>query len=202
MTDKLLQRAKELQTEFDVLDSDLTSAASSSDLDKVKELSQRRSVLEKIVESGNKYAHFVEELADVEDLLSSEDDAEILEMAQEDKTRLNEEIEEAKEAFRRCLLPPDPHDNKNILIEIRAGTGGDEAGLFASDLFKMYSRYAEKIGLKVEIMNANTTGVGGLKEIVFSIEGQGTYSNFKYESGVHRVQRVPETEASGRIHTS
>ncbi len=123
-------------------------------------------------------------------------------MAEEEIEGLEEEQEKLTEEIKLLLLPKDPNDDRNVLLEIRAGTGGEEAALFAHEVYRMYSRYAEKLGWKVEVMNANTTGIGGMKEVVAMLEGKGAYSRLKYESGVHRVQRVPNTEASGRIHTS
>jgi peptide chain release factor 1 len=135
-------------------------------------------------------------------LSREEIDPEMREMAKEEAEELSGRLDEANEKLKMLLIPRDPLDDKNIIMEIRAGTGGEEAALFAADLFRMYSRYAETRGWKFEIMNENTTELGGYKEIVFSISGQNVYENLRYESGVHRVQRIPATEASGRIHTS
>ncbi|MDX1386302.1 MAG: peptide chain release factor 1, partial [bacterium] len=129
-------------------------------------------------------------------------DPELAEVAREEIPKLEEEIAALEEELKILLLPKDPNDEKNIFIEIRAGAGGDEAGIFAGDLFRMYSRYAEQKGWKVEIMDSNPTGVGGFKEIIAEISGENVYSDLKYEGGVHRVQRVPKTESSGRVHTS
>ncbi|MDR2793533.1 MAG: peptide chain release factor 1 [Treponema sp.] len=139
---------------------------------------------------------------DAKTLLQEEKDPEMRELAREEVKELEKQVQDAEEKLKFLLIPKDPLDEKNIIIEIRAGTGGDEAALFAADLFRMYSRFAETKGWKFEIMNSNETGLGGFKEIVFSINGNNVYENLRYESGVHRVQRVPETEASGRIHTS
>jgi peptide chain release factor 1 len=129
-------------------------------------------------------------------------DPDLGEMAKEEIPKLEEELEGLEQELKILLLPKDPNDEKNIFVEIRAGAGGDEAGIFAADLFRMYSRYAEEKGWRVEIMDSNPTGVGGLKEVIAQISGESVYSALKYEGGVHRVQRVPKTEASGRIHTS
>jgi peptide chain release factor 1 len=134
--------------------------------------------------------------------LQEEKDSDMRELAREEVKELEKRLQEAGEKLKFLLIPKDPLDEKNIIMEIRAGTGGDEAALFAADLFRMYSRFAETKGWKFEIMNSNETELGGFKEIVFSINGSNVYENLRYESGVHRVQRVPETEASGRIHTS
>jgi peptide chain release factor 1 len=139
---------------------------------------------------------------DVRALAAGEKDPEMREMAKEELRELETRIKDAEDRLKFLLIPRDPLDEKNIIMEIRAGTGGDEAALFAADLFRMYSRFAETKGWKFEIMNSSETGLGGLKEIIFSISGSNVYENLRYESGVHRVQRVPATEASGRIHTS
>lgn len=150
------------------------------------------------------YAEFKklrQELADNKDLANGAD-ADMAEMARQEIPALEKRIEELAQQIQFLLLPKDPNDDKNIILEIRAGTGGEESGLFAADLFRMYTRYAETQRWRVEVMESNPTGLGGLKEVIATIIGKGAYSHFKYESGVHRVQRVPKTEASGRIHTS
>ena len=126
----------------------------------------------------------------------------MVEMARAEAATLEKQLQDLEQKLKVLLLPKDPNDSKNVIMEIRAGTGGEEAALFANDLFKMYSRYVEKQGWKMEIMNGNFTDIGGVKEVVCLIEGKNAYSRLKYESGVHRVQRVPDTEASGRVHTS
>ena len=131
-----------------------------------------------------------------------ESDSEIVEMAKAEISETEKKLEKAEKEVKMLLIPPDPLDGKNIIMEIRAGTGGDEAALFAADVYRMYSHYAESKHWKIEVMNSNETGIGGLKEIVFSITGKDVYASLRYESGVHRVQRVPETESGGRIHTS
>ncbi len=157
--------------------------------------------LSKIVAAYREFKRTQEDLQDSEDLLK-DPDPEIKEMAREEIHALNDRRKQLEHELTILLLPKDPNDEKNILLEIRAGTGGDEAGLFAADLFRMYSAYAEKMGWNVEIMSQNITGVGGFKEIIALIAGKDVYSRLKYESGVHRVQRVPVTESQGRIHTS
>jgi len=142
------------------------------------------------------------ELEDARSLLGDGADPEMVELAQAEVERLTADQGEREERLRLLLLPKDPNDEKNVIIEVRAGTGGDEAGLFAADLCRMYSRWAETHGYKVEILSHHETGVGGFKEVIFQVRGRGAYSKLKYESGVHRVQRVPVTEAQGRIHTS
>ncbi len=155
----------------------------------------------KIVEVFRTYKDIGQELDDSLELLK-DDDPEMKDLAREEVGRLTEEKQSLELELKKLLVPRDPLDGKNVILEIRAGTGGEEAGLFAGDLFKMYQRYAENKGWKVEIMSHNATGVGGLKEVVAMIHGKGAYSQLKYESGAHRVQRVPTTETQGRIHTS
>ena len=166
-----------------------------------QKLSCEHADLRKIVSLFRQYKTTLQELESSADLLK-DTDPEIKDMAREDIERLTVKREQLETDLKKTLMPKDPNDDKNVLIEIRAGTGGDEAALFANDLFRMYSRYAENKAWKVEVMNHHATGVGGLKEIVAMVQGKGAYSRFKYESGTHRVQRVPVTETQGRIHTS
>jgi peptide chain release factor 1 len=144
----------------------------------------------------------MDEREQAEELLEEELGDEMRELAEMEVAELTEQIDTLEEQLREMLLPRDPRDKKNVIVEIRAGAGGDEAGIFAADLFRMYSRYAEGQGWKVDILSANETGVNGFKEVIFEVKGRGAYSRLKYESGVHRVQRVPVTESQGRIHTS
>uniref|UniRef100_A0A7C4RGJ6 Peptide chain release factor 1 n=1 Tax=Desulfatirhabdium butyrativorans TaxID=340467 RepID=A0A7C4RGJ6_9BACT len=157
--------------------------------------------LSPIVEVYREYRRVRRDIDESEELLR-EAESDIRQMAREEIDRLTVEKERLEIELKKLLLPKDPNDNKNILLEIRAGTGGEEAGLFAGDLFRMYNRYAERQRWKVEILTQHVTGLGAIKEIIALVQGQGTYSRLKYESGIHRVQRVPETEAQGRIHTS
>lgn len=162
---------------------------------------QEHAELNKIVSGYRNYKHILIELEDSNELLKDAD-SEIKNLAREEVNTLSVKKKKQENELRELLIPKDPLDEKNVLIEIRAGTGGEEASLFANDLFRMYSRYAENRSWKIEIMNHHTTGMGGLKEIVVMIHGKGAYNRFKYESGTHRVQRVPTTETQGRIHTS
>ncbi|MBQ2094543.1 MAG: peptide chain release factor 1, partial [Firmicutes bacterium] len=156
-----------------------------------------------IVKKYQEYKKVQEELASTEEMLNElGSDDEMREMAKEELAELKEKSEQLTEELKIALLPKDPNDDKNVILEVRAGTGGEEAALFGADLLRMYMRYAERRGWKTEIMDMNDTGIGGVKEAVVMIKGKGAYSRLKYESGVHRVQRVPETESSGRIHTS
>jgi len=163
-----------------------------------RELSQ----LEEVVNKYRDYKKIEEEIAGVQDMLEEGSDQELKEMAQDELEQLKDREEELIRQLKVALLPKDPHDERNTIVEIRAGTGGGEAALFAADLFRMYSYYAERMRWKIEVLNSNPTGIGGFKEIIFLVEGKGAYSRLKFESGVHRVQRVPATESSGRIHTS
>ena len=157
--------------------------------------------LNKIVTVYRQYKQTLQDLDESQDLLKDAD-PEIKDLAREEIATLNQEKEDLESELKKLLLPKDPNDDKNVIVEIRAGTGGEEAALFAGDLFRMYSRYAENHNWKIEVITHHPTGVGGLKEIIAMIQGKGAYSVFKYESGTHRVQRVPTTEAQGRIHTS
>src|SRR5690606_22740777 len=158
--------------------------------------------LEEIVSRWRAYRQVQEELAETRTLLEEKLDPEMRELAREELARLSQREAELEKELRVLLLPKDPNDEENIIVEIRAGAGGEEAALFAADLFRMYSRYAENRGWRVEMMSASPTELGGFKEVIFMVHGKNAYSRLKYESGVHRVQRVPTTEASGRIHTS
>lgn len=155
-----------------------------------------------IIEKFREYKKAQESLNEAQEILNSSDDKDFREMAQAEYEESKEKISSCTEELKILLLPKDPNDDKNVIIEIRGGAGGEEASLFANSLYRMYTMYAESKGWKQEILNANPTELGGFKEISFSIEGSGAYSRLKYESGVHRVQRVPETESQGRIHTS
>ncbi len=185
---------------------ELTKLISDPDLvkdqKKYKTVMQDYTHLSEIMETGKEYEELVSSLADAKEMLAEESDPEMKEMAREEVDTLETDIEEMEKKITLLMVPKDPMDGKNIIMEIRAGTGGDEAALFAADLFRAYSRYAEGKGWKVEIMSANEIELGGFKEIVCSISGKSVYADLRYESGVHRVQRVPATESGGRIHTS
>ncbi len=166
------------------------------------EINRERSELEPIVFKTRQYRQALKRIEEARALLESEPEPELREMAEAEIEELTPQVEGLEKEIRDLLIPKDPRDERNVIVEIRAGTGGDEAALFAADLFRMYTRYAERQGWKAEILSENAIGIGGYKEIIFTIKGKGAYSKLKYESGVHRVQRVPVTEASGRIHTS
>lgn len=169
------------------------------DYERIATLAQEKTSLEDIVAKYREYKQAISEQEQSKSLLG---DAELGEMAREELDRLEELVPKLEDELKLLLVPKDPRDDKDVIVEIRAGTGGDEAGLFAADLYRMYTRYAEGKRWKVEIITAHETGVGGFKTVIFEIKGRGAYSRMKYESGVHRVQRVPTTESQGRIHTS
>jgi peptide chain release factor 1 len=179
----------------------LGSAEVQSDQSEYRKQAKALSDLEPLVERFREYKTLVRDIAQTEELTASAD-ADMRELAQEELKSLVNRRDALVAELKTLLIPKDPNDQKNVVLEIRAGTGGDEAALFAAELFRMYSKYAERQGWRLELLSSNETGVGGLKEVIATIEGRGVYSKLKYESGVHRVQRVPATEASGRIHTS
>ena len=172
-----------------------------NDYQKIAELSKEKSDLEEIVVKSREYRQTIRNIEEAQEIVAAADD-ELSELAKDDLDHLLPLSEGLEKELKSLLVPKDPRDKKNVIIEIRAGTGGDEAGLFAADLFRMYSRYADKNKWSIEVISQNDTGIGGFKEIIFMAKGRGAYSRFKFESGVHRVQRIPSTESSGRIHTS
>ena len=171
------------------------------DYRKAAEISKERSDLNSIVENGNLYKKAISDLADAKEMANGED-PEMAEFAKMEIGELEDRILEIETKIKSMLLPKDPRDERNVIVEIRGGAGGDEAGIFAADLFRMYTRYTERKRWKIEMISSNETGVGGMKEVTFLIKGKGAFSRLKFESGVHRVQRVPATESQGRIHTS
>ncbi len=173
-----------------------------SNYQRAGELNKERVDLEPIVEKAREYRQAVKSFEEAKAIFESEKDAELVALAESDIADLTPRIEVLEKEIKAMLVPKDPRDDKNVIVEIRAGAGGDEAAIFAADLFRMYTRYADGKRWKNEIMSENAIGVGGLKEVIFEIKGKGAFSKLKYESGVHRVQRVPATEAQGRIHTS
>lgn len=174
-----------------------------SDYERVAELARERAELQELVDTYRTFRSVEQQLADAKALLAEDgQDPELRELAELEIAELEDRREELEQRLRVLLLPSDPNDNKNVIVEIRAGTGGDEAGLFAADLYRMYTRWAEEHGYKVDLLSHHETGIGGFKEVIFAVRGQGAYSKLKHESGVHRVQRVPVTESQGRIHTS
>jgi len=172
-----------------------------NDYQKIAELSKEKSDLEEIVAKSREYRQTIKNIKEAQELIDVSDD-ELSELAKDDLDHLLPLSKDLEQGLKALLVPKDPRDKKNVIMEIRAGTGGDEAGLFVADLFRMYSRYGDKNNWAIEVISQNDTGIGGFKEIIFIVKGRGAYSRFKFESGVHRVQRIPSTESSGRIHTS
>ena len=198
----MLDKIEKVVHRFEEIEYQMADPIITADYERLTKLAQERSDMEPLVNAYNRHKTLRQELADAREMIELEDDREMIELAQMEVKELESDIGELEDQMRRLLVPKDPRDDRNVFLEIRAGAGGDEAGIFAADLFRMYTRYAESLGFKLTLMDENSTGVGGYKEVVASIKGQGAYSKFKYESGVHRVQRVPQTESQGRIHTS
>ncbi len=198
----LLEKLEKIKARYDQINGQLSDPAYINDYEKVKNLNKERSNLEELIDAYNRYSSVIKNIKGNEEIISTVKDSEMVELAETELDELKEQKTKLEEEIKILLLPKDPNDDKDVIMEIRAGTGGEEAALFAGDLFRMYTRYAEVRGWNYEIIDINETGLGGLKEVVFSISGNNVFGDLKYESGVHRVQRVPETEASGRVHTS
>ncbi len=195
----LLEKLSGIENRYEEVNQQLLTVG--EDYQLAAELGKEKADLDPFVDAIQQYKESLAQLEDAQILLESSDE-EMQELATVEINSLEEQIKILENQLKRMLVPKDPRDERNVILEIRAGAGGDEAGLFAGDLFRMYSRYAERQGWKIDIMSLSETGVGGLKEVSALIKGKGAYSKLKYESGVHRVQRVPETESQGRIHTS
>lgn len=198
MWDKLEQteqRYKELEAE-------MAKPEVAGDYDRLQLIAREHAALKEIIDILAEYRSVTESLAQAKAIVDEGSDADLVELARDEMVEGEQAVTELEEKLRRALVPKDPYDDKDVIVEIRAAAGGDEASLFAADLFRMYSRYAERRGWKVEVVDSHEGALEGFKEIVFEVHGQGAYSRLKYESGVHRVQRVPVTEASGRVHTS
>ena len=198
----MLERLSSVEEKYEELNKLLADPEVVADYTKVQQYAKEQSVMREVVELAREYREVIKEISELRDMLRSESDPELLSLAKDEQATLEGKKENAEERLRRALVPKDPNDDKNVIIEIRAGTGGEEAGLFASNLYRMYSRLAQRLNWNLEVINSNSTGIGGLKEITFQVGGDQAYSKLKHESGVHRVQRVPTTESSGRIHTS
>ena len=198
----MLEKLAGIEARYAELEELLADPEVALDYEKVAEYAQERAELEDVVDTYRAYKVAEEELEGAQSILDEEVDEELYEMARGEVERLQDRLSQLEERLRQLLLPRDPRDDRNVIVEIRAGAGGDEAGLFAADLYRMYTRYAEQRAWKTDILSSHTTGVGGFKEVIFEVHGKGAYSRLKYESGVHRVQRVPITESQGRIHTS
>src|SRR6516165_8258123 len=198
----MFERLEQIESKYEELNQVLASPEIISDSARYQKTAKAHSELSPIVEQYREYKDLTRGIAESKALLEGETDPEMLAYAEEELEKLEKRVGEVEEELKVLLLPKDPNDEKNVVLEIRAGTGGDEATLFAAEIFRMYNRYAETQRWKVEVLSTSESSVGGLKEVIALIEGQGVYSRLKYESGVHRVQRVPETETQGRVHTS
>jgi len=198
----MFEKLELIQKRYDELSQLLARAEIATDLRRLQELSKEKSDLEDIVYTYQQYRAKDAELAELEALLNSHADADMIALIKEEVSKLKQQRDKLLHRLKLSLLSKDPNDERDVIVEIRAGAGGEEAGLFAANLFRMYSRYAEAKGWQVGIIDSNQSEIGGFKELIFEIKGEGAFSRFKHERGVHRVQRVPTTEASGRIHTS
>ncbi len=198
----MLGKLASLEERYDQLGNLIGDPEVMADINQWQQYVKAHAELADVVAAYRDYKKVFKEIEDTKTLLNEESDDEMLEMAQAELDELVERKAGLEQHLKVLLLPKDKNDEKNVILEIRAGTGGEEAALFAADLFRMYSRYAERQGWKTEILSANYTDIGGFKEVIFLVEGKGAYSRFKFESGVHRVQRIPTTESGGRIHTS
>lgn len=198
----ILNKAKNIEEEYNKISKDLLNPEVTIDHQKLQKLSKRQSELEEVMKKINRLKKVKAEIKEAEELIKNEKDEEMIALAEEDLNKLKKEDKRLEKELEIELLPKDPNDDNNAIIEIRSGVGGDEAELFAADLYRMYNRYSANKGFAVEVLNSNRSELGGFKEIIFEVTGNSAYGIFKYESGVHRVQRVPETEKGGRIHTS
>lgn len=196
----MLEKLAGIEQHYEQLGHDLEEVG--GDYQRAAEINKERVDLEPIIAKAKEYRQAISRIEEAQELLEAESDEEMLALAKSEIEELEPKIEKLEIEIKLMLVPKDPRDEKNVIVEIRAGTGGDEAALFAADLFRMYTRYAEDKRWKSDILSESAIGIGGYKEVIFEIKGNGAYSKLKYESGVHRVQRIPETESSGRIHTS
>ncbi|MBD1379678.1 peptide chain release factor 1 [Metabacillus arenae] len=198
----MLDRLQAVEERYEKLNQLLMDPDVVNDTNKLREYSKEQSDLQETVEVYREYKSVKEQISDAKSMLEEKLDSEMREMVKDELAELEEQEEAHSERLKILLIPKDPNDDKNVIMEIRGAAGGDEAALFAGDLYRMYSRYAEAQGWRTEVIEASTTGTGGYKEIIFMLTGKGAYSKMKFENGAHRVQRVPETESGGRIHTS
>ena len=198
----MLERLEKIEKRYREIDQQMVRPEVASDLKQLQELAQERAGLENAVTRYREYKATAKTLEETRAMLDDGLDEEMTNMVQQEVASLKSRLDQLLDELKLSLLPRDPNDEKDIIIEIRAGAGGDEAALFAADLFRMYSRYAQAKGWNIDIISMNESGIGGFKEIIFEIRGRGAFSRLKYERGVHRVQRVPVTESSGRVHTS
>ena len=198
----MIEQLEKIEKHYREIDEKLAQPEVATNLSQVQALAQERAGLEEIVSKYRKYKKIARELEDVKTMNAAGSDEEMATLIKQETASLQAKLDEITEELRLALIPKDPNDDKDIIVEIRAGTGGNEAALFAADLYRMYNRYAQSHGWKADVISVSESGGGGVKEIIFEVKGKAAYSRLKYESGVHRVQRVPVTEASGRIHTS
>ncbi|MBK6794629.1 MAG: peptide chain release factor 1 [Anaerolineales bacterium] len=196
----MLDKLQAIEEKFEQLGNELLEIG--NDYKRAAEISKERTSLEPLIEKAKEYRQAMKSLEEAKTIIVTENDAELVGLAKADVDDLTPKIEILEKEIKGLLVPKDPRDDKNVIVEIRAGAGGDEAAIFAADLFRMYTRFSDSQKWKTELMSENAIGVGGYKEVIFEVKGKGAYSKMKYESGVHRVQRVPATESQGRIHTS
>ncbi len=196
------ERLEKIRARYEELTNLLSDSAIISNQDKYRELSKEHSELTAVLKAYDEMLSMQKNLRDTRELADSPEDAELRQLARQEALELEMKLAEKEESLKALLIPRDPNDSKDVILEIRSGTGGEEAALFAADLYRMYSRFTDRRGWRVEMMDFNETGIGGFKEIVLGVSGKDVYGDLKYESGVHRVQRIPVTESSGRIHTS
>lgn len=199
---ELIQKLEKIKIRFEQITQQLSDSSYANDRDKMIALTRERSELEEIIQAYEKYSNILKNIDGNKEIIAAKGDKEIIELAEAELEDLKIQKEKMEEEIKVILLPKDPNDDKDVILEIRAGTGGEEAALFASDLFRMYTRFSEFKGWKTELIDISDTGLGGIREVVLSISGANVFADLKFESGVHRVQRVPETEGSGRVHTS
>ena len=198
----MIDKLANIERRYDEIEQLMADPEVSSDYSRIQTLAKELASIKVLVNLARRYREAIRELEDVRTMARDDSDEGLAMMAREELAQLEERKEKVEGELKLALVPVDPKDQKNVIMEVRAGTGGDEAGLFAADLFRMYSRFAQRMGWRTDVINSNETGLGAIKEIVFQVRGEGAYSRLKHESGVHRVQRVPLTESSGRIHTS
>ena len=198
----MLERLEAVEERYDSIERMMADPEVATDFSRVQILAKEQAGIKTLVSLARDYRGLSAEIEEVRTLLGAESDDEFADLARAELSDLEKRLEKVEQDLRLELVPRDPSDDKNVIMEIRAGTGGDEAGLFAADIYRMYSRYAQRCGWKTDVIDASQTGIGAIKEIVFEIKGRGAYSRLKYEMGVHRVQRIPVTESNDRIHTS
>jgi peptide chain release factor 1 len=198
----MLNRLEKVRERYEEVTRLLSDPAVVSNQERFRELSKEHSNLTPLIKAYGNYRKLKNDLEGLREITESSPDAEMRQLAYAELDEAKAKLEQVEEELKILLIPKDPNDSRNVIVEIRAGTGGEEAALFAADLFRMYSRFAERKGWKVDVLDLNDTGLGGIKEIAFGLSGEDVYGGMKFESGVHRVQRVPETEAQGRVHTS